>query len=340
MAKENAGLERAAPGPASALVGKMGKYQTQNSVPVGPSGGKGRLGAPGRSARSGARTNGPGGAQAALARVGLSDGHIWPHGGGACVRVSPDGRLVEWRFKRGPDHRERHWVRGKVRGMSRRSRSRLMRRLAEVDRASPWPLFVTLTYPAEYPDPERAKRDLRAWLKRLRRAFPEAGWFWRMEFQERGAPHFHLLIWGVPWLPYFWVSRTWYEVVGSGDERHLRAGTRVEKVWSWGGVVVYCSKYIAKVDENVPDGWTGRVWGYGGRVPFASVVELVFRGWDGLAGFVRAVRRFLGWDVRLGKGGWFFSSEPSRWLALLVGAPPEGFPGGRREPVPSLVPGA
>jgi len=199
-----------------------------------------------------------------------------------------------------------------------------MKLMARIDRGAPYPLFVTLTYPEEYPDVETAKRHLRAWLMRLKRAAPRAGWVWRMEFQERGAPHFHLLIWGVPFLDKEWVSRTWYEVVSSGDPKHLRAGTRVERVWSWRGVLSYAAKYMTKDDDGPVPEWTGRVWGYGGNLPLASVVVLALS-WRDLVQFIRAVRRFTRWrNVRLGRGGWFFSSSPRMWLRLaLVGPPAE-----------------
>ena len=47
-----------------------------------------------------------------------------------------------------------------------------------------------------------------------------------------------------------WYSRTWYEVVGSGDLRNYDAGTRVEKLREPNGVRFYVSKYVAKVDEE------------------------------------------------------------------------------------------
>ena len=59
---------------------------------------------------------------------------------------------------------------------------------------------------------------------------------WKREFQRRGAPHYHVLapvsltIAGEPVKE--WISRTWYEVVASGNPKHLSAGTEVD--WSEG----------------------------------------------------------------------------------------------------------
>ena len=182
--------------------------------------------------------------------------------------------------------------------------------LASLRRDTSPPLFVTLTYPARWdPDPERWKRDLHAWVRRLLRRYPHASVIWRLEFQERGAPHFHLLVFGVEFIPARWVSRTWAEVVGSGDPRHERAGTRVERVRSWRGVMRYASKYLAKPQEG-PTGWTGRVWGVYGRanLPLATFVAVRLT-LDQFADVRRILARLVGLSLRgwtLSRGLWIF----------------------------------
>ena len=162
---------------------------------------------------------------------------------------------------------------------SKKSRKRLMETLAKTKRHVK-PLFVTLTYPDEFSDDKRDwKRDIDTFGKRFLRRFPRGAFVWRMELKERKtgvnagrvAPHFHLLVWGVvPSRLRRWVSRSWFEVVGSGDERHLRAGTSVERIRSARGVMAYASKYISKVDEAHSSD-VGRHWGIIGRdnVPFS-----------------------------------------------------------------------
>jgi hypothetical protein len=160
--------------------------------------------------------------------------------------------------------------RGAVRGFSVASRRRMLQFLHTVDREkSGMPLFVTLTYPGEWPgEPRRWKRDLGTWLARLKRAHPGAWAVWRLEPQRRGAPHYHLLVFGLPMLAKDWLSLTWFEVVGSGDERHLRAGTQVQRVDSWRRVVGYAAKYLAKEVSELPEAWqkgVGRWWGVHNR---------------------------------------------------------------------------
>ena len=74
-----------------------------------------------------------------------------------------------------------------------------------------------------------------------------------------------------------WASLAWYHVVASNNRDHLSAGLRVERVKSWGGVMSYCAKYMAKSDcEFLYSMELGRSWGIFNRsaVPWAKMVEL------------------------------------------------------------------
>lgn len=161
-------------------------------------------------------------------------------------------------------------TRGDVSTFSNASRRRLLAFFQSVNRdKAGLPLFVTLTYPGEWPADHRVwKRDLRAWLDRLRRLDAHCWAVWRLEPQRRGAPHYHLLVFGRVRLDKVWLSETWYEVVGSGDLRHKRAGTQVERIRSWRGVTSYAAKYLAKEVEALPGAWSegvGRWWGVHNR---------------------------------------------------------------------------
>jgi hypothetical protein len=125
-------------------------------------------------------------------------------------------------------------------------------------------LFLTLTYPREYPADDVAKRHLDTFAKRISRKWPNAAFVWRIEAQKRGAPHFHLLVYGVEFVPKAWLSRVWYEIVGSKDDRHLRAGTQVAYCHTIRQVLHYASKYAAKEEQGVRP-IEGRQWGVKGR---------------------------------------------------------------------------
>jgi hypothetical protein len=171
--------------------------------------------------------------------------------------------------------------RDRVRGFSRASRRNLLLRLASINRRAfrafkGRMIFVTLTYPREYPqDPELCKKHLKALRKRLQREYKSFAAFRRIGIQRRGAWHFHLLLFvgqsvgSVRKLRRF-VSTSWYEVTGKVSEGHLRTGTRVEAVKRWKQATSYVERYMAKPEE-FPEGLqTGRIWGYGTRNCYLS----------------------------------------------------------------------
>ncbi len=188
------------------------------------------------------------------AAPGLSKEHISPlfraeaFVGASLLRLRHLGRFRFKPLKDEEKKKEPFGLRKKITEFSKPSRRRLRLKMAILRRAClPW--MVTLTYPREWDQDDRQwKRDLDVFLKRLKRQFPTVALIWKLEFQERGAPHFHLFLWGLPldqlWSerirnnpanlhnPRFfdsfraWLSCTWFEVVGSGDEKHFRAGTR------------------------------------------------------------------------------------------------------------------
>ena len=106
--------------------------------------------------------------------------------------------------------------------------------------------MVTLTYPGEWlsvaPDSHACKLHVDAfkmrWLRRW--GVPLVG-VWKREFQERGAPHYHILCsppGGLAGSKVFraWLSRTWAEVVDHPDPvqrmKHEGAGTGLD--WNEG----------------------------------------------------------------------------------------------------------
>lgn len=173
--------------------------------------------------------------------------------------------------------------RGDVQEFTKASRRRQLRAIAEINQdEAGLPTFITLTYPLEWPrDGHVVKEHLRAFRMALDRRFPESWGMWRLEYQRRGAPHFHLLLWGVQFedaerwaLERGWLSFTWYRICRSGDLKHLAAGTRWEAVRSWRGVRSYCAKYLGKAGE-VPEGVErcGRFWGKIGAAKW--MVEII-----------------------------------------------------------------
>lgn len=128
-----------------------------------------------------------------------------------------------------------------------------------------------------------------------------------------------------------WVSLSWYHVVDSRDGNHFKAGASVERVRSWGGVMCYCSKYMAKLGEfgfleEVP---IGRSWGVFNRsaIPWAKILELDL---DEETGNVirRVMRRYLehvrGRRIRAPYGLTLYC-DTSRFKSLLAREPDAPF---------------
>jgi hypothetical protein len=107
---------------------------------------------------------------------------------------------------------------------------------------------------------------LKALRRRLQRKFGDFAGFWRLGIQQRGAWHFHLLLFMGPSIGPLsdlrrFISSSWHEVIGKVSEGHLRAGTSVEVVKKWKEATSYVERYMAKPEE-FPEGLkTGRIWG-------------------------------------------------------------------------------
>jgi len=175
--------------------------------------------------------------------------------------------------------------RAAITGLSARSCARMRRYLRRCE--SNYSVMLTLTYPFSFPGDGRiAKRHLDSFVKVLFRADTrerKAGLpareplsvFWFMEFQARGAPHFHLYL--NRRFDKELCARAWYDVVGTEDPRHLAAGTRIELIRSgrW-GTVAYAAKYASKLaQKEIPADFTnsGRFWGvYGSRRVKAATI--------------------------------------------------------------------
>lgn len=135
-------------------------------------------------------------------------------------------------------------------------------------------------------------RELKVWLQALVRRHPSAFWFWCLEFQKRGAPHWHLLLSlgsniSDDELCDFrdWAASAWVRIAGVGTSStfdRLRYGVDVRRVYDTSGASVYMvselSKTASKVrPENAP---SGRWWGRGGAFPALAIQPVEFDAFD------------------------------------------------------------
>lgn len=194
--------------------------------------------------------------------------------------------------------------RGDVQGYSKKSRRRFMHTMGKL-KMDKKPIWVDLTIPdgVDYsPKAVNGYRD--AFGKRLLRRFPKASIIWRREYQDRKSgvdlgtlkPHYHCFVFGVDRANLrAWVPQNWYEVVGSGNQDHLKAGTSVKRLKSRRQAMYYASKYMAKeVEQAMPKG-AGRCWGMIGRenIPWSAVFEVPIH-YRSAERIVRTIRKYLG----------------------------------------------
>lgn len=154
--------------------------------------------------------------------------------------------------------------RGRVSGFSAASRRRLMRLMATLrwEAMPAAPSFVTLTF---HRTPDDWQLCFGRWLACVRRL--GAHYLWRLEWQKRGAPHYHLILWAsVEQLAE--LRADWHRIAAGGSVAHRRYGWHVRKLDSQRAALHYVSKYVAKATIE-PDGDGRRRWGMTRGLPHA-----------------------------------------------------------------------
>lgn len=167
--------------------------------------------------------------------------------------------------------------RGEVTELSINSRNRLAFVASNAD--CRWASMITLTYGAQYPDNGRdSKRDLNAFLTALRRTVGKGlKYLWFLEFQARGAPHYHILL-SVEYNADIAVKliNAWVDIVSGYVEqdadkeniekfnRHKGGTDFWQNARSLSGLSHYAVKYATKTQQkSVPPQYAnvGRFWG-------------------------------------------------------------------------------
>jgi len=220
--------------------------------------------------------------------------------------------------------------RGSITEWSRKSRARMVRTIAELD-MSPWDsdsgtfALITLTLPDQWAEITPTGKDFRRLLDRMRQRLKgRAGVtrvIWKLEFQERGAPHWHALM-KIPamvgtqtfedWLRVAWASVV--DVPGALERRkHEAHGADVTMAGTWcstpRGVSVYFLKHSAKTSDGkeyqhtVPLQWRadgagpGRFWGVWGLTRAVATVVVSREDFYATRRMMRGVQR--GRDARM-----------------------------------------
>lgn len=211
-------------------------------------------------------------------------------------RVTARGHVLKVQFDEANSYRPivAH-VRGYVTEFSAKSRKRLIELFASLDKmrlssAANRVKFITLTYADNMIDSERAKADLKRFVERCKYANHEFWCVWRMELQQRGAIHFHLICGNMAFTPKEDIQKMWSECAA----QPVNVFTRIEAVRSFNGVMSYASKYMCKLQSHTGENAEGdvlvltmchtfgnenlsfgRFWGVWGRkyIPFAETMS-------------------------------------------------------------------
>lgn len=200
--------------------------------------------------------------------------------------IRQQGTLLNLRINAPRPARRGGGQRGNVTTFSRASRLRLLDLFARMETRGIRTTFLTLTFHG-IPTPDHAKTALKRFLMHVRYHYPETSGVWRQEFQERGAIHYHLLLFRLP----YWDWKDLLEVWTRCTEEDT-SGIFVKLISNGHRrtVMSYVSKYVAKVPGTTLLGNVtyqqnesiGRQWGYINfeALPFAEIHEIGIDGAD------------------------------------------------------------
>lgn len=157
--------------------------------------------------------------------------------------------------------------RGRISKFSNAAAFRLSTMLAELVITGP-AVHASLTYPKTFPTSQAVIENHR---HRLCTYLRRAGFFgvWKREFQRRGAVHYHIILWHRDDYDAEFhgqqIRDIWAQISGNDSDYavSLTAGDASLATF-------YLALHHAKRDEQCPEGFHGRWWGYIDR---AAVVE-------------------------------------------------------------------
>ena len=192
----------------------------------------------------------------------------------------------------------------------------------------------------------KAWATVRKWYKRVQRLWPQVSIAWRLQPQQRGAPHYHGLAYGLRGDGdtdgakfQQWAAAAWTDCVASAlptgldnwqRDAHLLHGCQVTPVDGQTGVKKYLADYVSKSDASGAAAIAGRQWGVLGRkwLPVSATVTVNVPV-DASFRLVRGVRRMASrllhysggrvrkykprWRTRQGAG--WVTDCPADWLA-------------------------
>jgi hypothetical protein len=142
---------------------------------------------------------------------------------------------------------------------SANSRSRMEHQLRAAQFSFRVKRFLTFTYPLQYPfDGREFKLHWKRFLDACERKFRNIRIFWFLEFQKRGAPHFHAYV--DKTIDYDLLASLWRQATdGAGGFVYITDWTGRKKSW------LYARKYGSKEEQKTVPSYienVGRFWGW------------------------------------------------------------------------------
>jgi hypothetical protein len=148
-----------------------------------------------------------------------------------------------------------------------------------------------------------------------------------MEYQERGAIHFHLIAFDIPYYHWKLCLADWREATGDPEITNIK----LEFCYNAKHVRRYVSKYVAKVEAYhgnldttsnlAADDLPGRFWGVENRknLRFAVLVTFVCDATEVFWHFKRYARRYWSGVNRRGACGFtLYVDNIANWQGLLL----------------------
>lgn len=220
-------------------------------------------------------------------------------------------------------------IRGRIKRFSANSRRRLLRFMARVRAGKVRATFITLTFKG-FPTNGQAKAALHRFFAHLTRKFPKSSVVWRMEYQKRGAIHFHILAFDLVYWPQRDLGGVWSKCTKENNSR-----VDIRLVRSRKGVMHYVSKYIAKVEKRVGSTsfiqapylhgykkWRkGRFWGYHNKkcLPLGQKLEGILVNDKLIKKLSNAAWEIIGTETRYNSVSFHLFTEraASLWTAYI-----------------------
>lgn len=204
--------------------------------------------------------------------------------------------------------------------LSDSARRRLFYKLLKIDWGEGIPVMTTHTY-RQPPIVKEAKLHIREFIRRCTRNNDDCPACWRLEFQRRGAAHFHCVF---PNHCYHWLKRNgnseWCDITNDISASHKKHGfdlTVIRETDKRHVIAMYVGGHTAKANYQsfAPNGANvGRWWGISN--PKWAIPS---QGWIP-SRIVREIAAGTGGAVRREYSAYGFSlwGEASQWAMLLM----------------------